>query len=93
MENKKPEAKELTDEELFRKGFNHAIVLAEENPDLLKSLLSNQKEMDKYFEGLIEGKRKYEIDKKFSKEKETTQELSDLRKKSMERDKRRDLER
>ncbi|MEM6719228.1 MAG: hypothetical protein AAF611_07950 [Bacteroidota bacterium] len=50
---------EITNKQQYINGVNHAYILAEHQPNLLKQLLESKTEND-YFVGLKDGQRLYE---------------------------------
>jgi propanediol dehydratase small subunit len=50
-------------EQQFIKGFNHGYVLAEHEPDLVKSIIANKNEHNIYFKGIVSGKQEYDMEK------------------------------
>jgi len=60
---------EIANEQQYIKGVNHAYLLAEHQPQLLKNLLKSESRND-YFIGLRDGKRLYEKERSQSRLKE-----------------------
>ena len=74
-------------DEKYLKGFNHAYLLAKNNPELLQQIL-NTKSFNVYIQGLQDGRLEYEK----SRVKSRTQELKNLQSKK-DRSRDMDLER
>lgn len=68
---------EITNEQQYINGVNHAYVLAEHQPNLLKQLLESKTQND-YFIGLQDGQRMYEQERSNTR----LQELEKLQKKN-----------
>lgn len=76
---------EITDTKQYIKGVNHAYLLAEHKPQLLKNLLKSEARND-YFIGLQDGKRLYEQERSQSRLKELNKTKGDtLQDKGLER--------